>query len=182
MAPIIAALLSKGLGLVANAVLAKGKDFVKDKTGIDLEKDSLSDQDVIALKKYEMEHEEELMRLRIEDNRLDVELQKLVLADVQSARDLQARVAESPHASRLNKNIAPILAITTIVAAFFLFFWIMIKGVAVDPQHKDIMIYILGVLSAIITQIFSYYFGSSTGSKTKTDQIDKYLGGKGGLS
>jgi hypothetical protein len=43
--------------------------------------------------------------------------------------------------------------------------------VEVKPEAKDILIYILGVLSAAVTQILSYYFGSSIGSKDKGDQL-----------
>jgi hypothetical protein len=33
------------------------------------------------------------------------------------------------------------------------------------------LIYILGVLSAAVTQILGYYFGSSQGSKDKEDKL-----------
>ena len=41
--------------------------------------------------------------------------------------------------------------------------------------EKDIIIYVLGVLSAICTQVVSYYFGSSQGSAQKQTQIDKLM-------
>jgi hypothetical protein len=47
----------------------------------------------------------------------------------------------------------------------------MFDSAPVDSTRKDILIYILGVLSAIATQIISYYFGSSIGSKDKSDQL-----------
>jgi hypothetical protein len=189
MAPLVAALLSKGLGLVANAVLAKGKDYVKDKTGIDLDpnKTTLSDQDAVVLKKFEMEHEEELMRLRLEDNRLDVEMQKLILADVQGARDRETRMAESAHASWLNKNMGPVLGLLAITLSFVLFYQVLFDDKFLEvlkPEKKDILLYILGVLSAIVTQIFSYYFGSSTGSKAKSEDLARVMESlkKGGQS
>ena len=37
---------------------------------------------------------------------------------------------------------------------------------------KDIMSYILGVLSSILTSIFSYYFGSSKSSSQKNDTLN----------
>jgi hypothetical protein len=43
--------------------------------------------------------------------------------------------------------------------------------VDVKPEAKDILIYILGVLSAAVTQILSYYFGSSQGSKDKDRKL-----------
>jgi hypothetical protein len=44
-----------------------------------------------------------------------------------------------------------------------------------NATQKDLVVYILGVLSAVVTQIFSYYFGSSQGSARKTDQINQAL-------
>lgn len=40
-----------------------------------------------------------------------------------------------------------------------------------DTDKKEIILYVLGVLSGILSQIYSYYFGSSQGSATKTDII-----------
>ena len=178
MAPIVATLLSHGMNLLANAALAKGKEYIQEKTGVDLGKAVFSDQEITTLKKFEMEHEEELMKLRLEENKLNIELEKSHLADTASARERETRVAESASASWLNKNTGPVLALITIPLAFVLFYWVMAK-VKVDDTQKDIIIYVLGVLSAIVTQIFSYYFGSSAGSKAKTEQLGAYLKNKG---
>lgn len=97
MAPIVATLLSHGMSLLANAALAKGKEYIQEKTGVDLGKAVFSDQDLTSLKKFEMEHEEELMKLRLEDNRLEAELEKAHMASQDSARD--AYQAEWQYAS-----------------------------------------------------------------------------------
>jgi hypothetical protein len=39
--------------------------------------------------------------------------------------------------------------------------------------QKEIILYILGVLSAVLTQVYSYYFGSSRGSARKDETISK---------
>jgi hypothetical protein len=184
MTPLITALLGKGLNLVANAVLAKGKDYIQDKTGIDLNKASLSEQDIVALKKFEMEHEEELMKLQIEDNRIDLEMTKALLADTEGARGREVRMAESATASWLNKNTGPILGIITICVTFWLFYEVLFdpKFLKEIGDNKEILLYILGVLSAIVAQIFSFYFGSSSGSKSKSEDLSRVLEGmkKGG--
>ncbi len=41
-----------------------------------------------------------------------------------------------------------------------------------EQSVKDIVLYVLGVLSAILTQIYSYYFGSSQGSANKHKMIE----------
>ena len=42
---------------------------------------------------------------------------------------------------------------------------------------KDIVIYILGALTTIATQVVAYYFGSSQGSKDKQKSIDSITSG-----
>jgi len=64
--------------------------------------------------------------------------------------------------SWLSKQISALLALTTVCLSFALFF--VFVYAPLSPEKKDIIIYILGVLSAIDSQIFSYYFGSSEGS------------------
>jgi hypothetical protein len=78
-------------------------------------------------------------------------------------------------ANWFTKNVAAILAIATVALSFALF--ILLVFAPVNMDKKDIIIYILGVLSAIDTQIFSYYFGSSDASDIKNklqhhDNID----------
>jgi hypothetical protein len=46
---------------------------------------------------------------------------------------------------------------------------------AMNDTQKDIIIYILGVLSAAITQVLGYYFGSSKGSDDKSKSISEIL-------
>ena len=168
--PILGPLLQNGLGLVANAVVAKGKQYVEKKLGVELKPD-MSPEDMAKVQIAAMEHEEELMRLRIEENKLDLAELELRLKDVDSARDRETAIATSKDAPLLNKVITPILALAIVSLTFFLFAIVMFDETPVDASRKDILIYVLGVLSAIATQIVSYYFGSSQGSKDKGDQL-----------
>jgi hypothetical protein len=172
--PLLQPLLSNGLNLVANAVAAKGKDYVEKKLGVELKPD-MSPEDIIRLKTAEMEHEEELMRLRIEDDKLDLAELELRLKDTDSARDREVQISTSDKAPLLNKIVTPVLALGVIGLTFVLFGAVMFDTSVVEPSRKDILIYILGVLSAISTQIVSYYFGSSQGSKDKSDQLKEAL-------
>lgn len=97
------------------------------------------------------------------------------VADLDSARKREMAVATSEHAPYLNKVIVPVLALGVLVATFVLFGLIMFNENLIDATRKDIIIYVLGVLSAISTQIISYYFGSSKGSADKNTAIDKVL-------
>ena len=172
--PLLQPLLSNGLNLVANAVAAKGKDYVEKKLGVELKPD-MSPEDIIRLKTAEMEHEEELMRLRIEDDKLDLAELELRLKDTNSARDREVQISTSDKAPLLNKIVTPVLALGVIGLTFVLFGAVMFDTSVVEPSRKDILIYILGVLSAISTQIVSYYFGSSQGSKEKSEQLKEAL-------
>lgn len=105
----------------------------------------------------------------------ETELAKIYAADVASARDREASVATSEHAPYLNKIVTPVLAIGVLMLIFTLFGVIIFDDGVVDATKKDILIYVMGVLSAIATQIVSYYFGSSQGSNAKNSSIDKLL-------
>ena len=94
---------------------------------------------------------------------------KAILADKANAREREARVVESQNAPLINKVVTPALALGVTGLSFVLF--AVLIFVEVKPEAKDILIYILGVLSAAVTQILSYYFGSSVGSKDKDDQL-----------
>lgn len=105
----------------------------------------------------------------------DTELTKAYLSDVASARTRESQVATSDAAPYLNKIITPILALGVLIATFGLFAFVLFDKGAIDPTRKDILIYVLGVLSAIATQIIAYYFGSSKGSADKNMAIDKMI-------
>ena len=105
----------------------------------------------------------------------DSEITKAYLADVDSARTRESTVATSENAPYLNKVITPILALGVLLATFALFAFVLFDKGAIDPTRKDILIYVLGVLSAIATQIIAYYFGSSKGSADKNMAIDKMI-------
>lgn len=94
---------------------------------------------------------------------------KAILEDKANARQREANVVQSENAPLLNKIVTPALALGVTGLSFLLF--AVLIFVEVKPEAKDILIYILGVLSAAVTQILSYYFGSSMGSKDKGDQL-----------
>lgn len=112
----------------------------------------------------------DLARLAQEGQLKEVEL---YAKDLDSARQREAQIAMSEYAPLLNKIITPVLALSVTGLSFALF--VVIIFVDVTPEGKDILIYVLGVLSALVTQIASYYFGSSMGSKDKAEELRKAL-------
>ncbi|MEY8874889.1 MAG: hypothetical protein AB9M60_00155 [Leptothrix sp. (in: b-proteobacteria)] len=190
MPPFILTLLSSGLRLIANAALVKGKDFIKEKTGVDVDQAALSEADQMKLRQFQMEHEEELLRIQLEDNKVSFEETKAYLADVADARKTQSAVQTDEHAPWYVKAIQPGLAAFTVLATIVLFaFFVYWSGDRTGPHgeplppsmnatQKDIVIYILGVLSAAVTQILGYYFGSSQSSANKSRSLDFALQNK----
>ena len=114
---LLAPLLSQGLSLLGNAVPAKGKDWVEEKTGVKLDQ-PLSAEDTLKLKQYEMDHEEELLRLRIEEKKLGIdELQAFANAIQNENNNVSDRwKADMSSDSRLSKNIRPMSLIFILVS------------------------------------------------------------------
>lgn len=93
---------------------------------------------------------------------------KAILGDMESARDREAKIATAETAPYLNKIITPLLAIGIIAGVFGGMAWLIgIVDADLNPSQKDIIIYVLGALTAMGTQVISYYFGSSKGDAAK---------------
>ena len=174
LSAILTPLLGNGLNLVANAVLAKGKKVVEEKLGVELKPD-MSPEDLARVQIAQMEHEEELLKLRLEEDKLDLAELEMRLKDTNDARVRETQIVTSDKAPLLNKLITPILALGLLGITFTLFGIVLFQASPIDPSRKDILIYILGVLSAVATQVVSYYFGSSQSSKDKTDALKEAM-------
>ena len=151
MMPIIQSLLSNGLGLVANAVMAKGQQFVEDKLGVKLAP-NMSPEQVAELKIKEMEHEEELMRLRLEENKLDIEAFK-----VEAAAVTDRWTADMSSDSWLSKNIRP-MTLIAILAGYFVFAGMSAFGLEANVNYVTL----LGQWGQIVMLA---YFGGRTVEK-----------------
>ncbi len=157
-APIIKDLMANGLSLLAGAVANKGADYVEEKFGVKLDRIDPAKAD--ELRQLEMDHEEELQRIALEGRKLDVETLRLEYADLDSARALGAKLAESQY--WLNANIVPLLAIT-VVAGGCLMLW--------NAESSEVR---MAAVSFVMMPL-GYYFGSSLGSKDKQAIINKGL-------
>jgi len=93
--------------------------------------------------------------------------------EMDSARRREIEIAVSANAPFINKIVTPILALGTVTLTFILF--LVIIFVDVNTQSKDILIYVLGALTSAMTMVLGYYFGSSQGSKEKSQQLDEIL-------
>ena len=130
---------------------------------------------VVTTKEEKMQLENEIrkseLQFQLDLKKLSNEEQQMIIGDISSARQREVQVQTSEHATKLSKNVSPILAMATVVITLALFYVLIFSPSTVVGDSKDIVMYILGVLSAILTQIYSYYFGSSAGSAAKSQTL-----------
>jgi hypothetical protein len=148
-------LLSQGLGLISNAVMAKGKEWVEEKTGVKLDQ-PLSAEDTLKLRQYEMDHEEELLRLRIEEKKLGLdELQAFANAIQNEDNNVSDRwKADMSSDSWLSKNIRP-MSLIAIFVGYFLFSMMSAFGLDANESYVSL----LGQWGMLI---MGAYFGGRT--------------------
>ena len=94
-------------------------------------------------------------------------------ADKDSARQMQMAAMNSENASWLQRNIVPMLACGTTIMIFSLFLILML--IDIPDQSHDLSMILLGGLLSSQSVILSFYFGSSMGSKDKSDDLVSVL-------
>lgn len=171
MLPLIAPLLKAGLGLVANAALAKGKEWVEERTGVELDK-PLSEEAIVKLKQFELENETELARLRFEENKLDAEIFKTEVVDKGDARK---RDIEFLKAGRKNYRADFMFFLAVLMIAGMV--WIVWKDPSINEYVKGIFTLVLGRFLGYLDNIYNFEFGTTRGSKDKDDTIKQLTGG-----
>lgn len=148
-------ILQQGLGLIGNAVMAKGKEWVEEKTGVKLDQ-PLSAEDTLKLRQYEMDHEEELLKLKLEENKLDVEVFKigtqLITEEGKGVTDRWK--ADMNSDSWLSKNIRP-MTLIYILCIYTAMTFTSGFGLAIPSTYVEL----LGQWGMLI---MSAYFGGRT--------------------
>lgn len=109
---------------------------------------------LMALKKLDNE-------FQVQMRQLDIDLEKINAEDRKSARDLAVKT-----------TLIPQITISVIFISSYLVVTYKVFGEgALDPTKKDILLLLVGILSAGLTQILNFFFGSSAGSKHKDASI-----------
>lgn len=143
------------------------------KLGVTPTGDEGQDQDTLA-QAVASGNPETLLRLKeveaefkLEMKRLDVDLEQIHAGDRASARDMAKA-----------KGLVPQAILSAIfVAAFATLLFLMFKSEVSDQMQQPFNI-LLGILSAGMTQILNFWFGSSAGSARKNETIEKMRGAK----
>lgn len=173
MLPILAGLLStlasKGLGVLAGAITAKGKQFVEDKIGMKIP-DNPTSAEMATLKIAEMEHEEVLLELAIKKSQLSLEEYKIEVDNTKSAREMNTGIQTSTESTKLAKNTAYILDFiivgsTLALAGFLMFFNIPVP-------NKELAYMAFGSLLALCATVINFHRGTSASSRSKDSTIN----------
>lgn len=162
MIPIVGALLGtlaeNGLGLLASAIQAKGKQVVEDKLGVKIS-DNPTPDEVAKLRQLQFEHEERLLELGIEKARLEQEeLKALLAAQMNQENNVSDRwKADMASDSWLSKNIRP-MTLVYILTAYLLFAALSAAGINVQESYVSL----LGQWGMLV---MTAYFGGRTVEK-----------------
>jgi hypothetical protein len=97
----------------------------------------------------------------------------LLLADLADARNREVQIVTSEKAPLINKVITPVLALIIVGLTFAMWYMLLFKSL--PAADKEIILFILGSLSTMCAGVVNYFFGSSSGSKDKSDQIKKLM-------
>lgn len=162
----LAPLLQQGLSLIGNAVLAKGKEWVEEKAGVKLDQ-PLSAEDTMKLKQFELEHEEELLKLRIEEKKLNLDEIKVVAGVIQSEQQnvTDRWKADMSSDSWLSKNIRP-MTLIALFAGYFCFALMSAFGYEANKTYVEL----LGQWGLIV---MTAYFGGRTVEKVMEMRSNK---------
>jgi hypothetical protein len=164
MPPFLLALLGQGLGILGNAVIAKGKDVIEEKLGINIEESLQTAEGKQKLLQLQIDHEEFLVNSVLENRKLDLLEFQAQVADVSNARDTNAKIQESPNASWMAKNAIYIIAFVVIFGGGWMVY---------TSQEADVR---MAVVSCI-TLVLGWFFGSSKNNGSKDETIAKLAQG-----
>ncbi len=163
VAPILGNAIIPCFGGTAGSLIAKALDCDPNKPE-DIEKILLADKkSLLKLKELENKHEEFLLNLGFENN-------KLYLTNIQSARQREIDTVKAT-----SKYNWPLYIIASVIfISFFITMFLLFK-IPLIVVNKDIIVYTIGALQSAFITIVAYFFGSSKGSSEKNEILSKTI-------
>jgi hypothetical protein len=159
-APWVAKLTKNGLGLMADAVATKGKDFVEGMLGVDLDKATSTPEEIAKLRQIEFDHEEKLQKIILESKKLDYSL----LTGEQ--KEITSRwTSDNKDGNVLTRSVRPLALIAWTIIIFFMIF--------LDGNLLVIKKEYLPLVQNINLLIYGSYFGGRTIEKLKNMRSNK---------
>lgn len=150
VAPTLGTALGGPLGGLAGNILAS----VLGKDGKQLE-DVILEQKPETLLQLRAAEQDFKLKMR----ELDIREEDIHSKDRQSARDL----------AKVNMRPQMILSTVFITGYFFVLFFFFLDKIEITPEVKDAFLILIGVITANVPSIMQFWFGSSSGSKEKTE-------------
>jgi hypothetical protein len=97
---------------------------------------------------------------------LDIDLERISAGDRDSARKMQMETRDW---------VPKVLALAITIGFFGILVWMLVNGM--PPSGTEALLMMLGALGTAWTGVVNFYYGSSAGSKAKTDALaSKELG------
>lgn len=155
IAPTIATAIGGPVAGMAVKALAGALGLSQDSSTDDVQEALMNatPEQLAAVKKIDAD-------FKVQMKELDIDLERIAAGDRDSARNMQMQT---------NDWIPRAMAIMVTFGFFGILAWLLIKGV--PPSGSETLIYMLGALGTAWTGIVQFYFGSSAGSKAKTDAM-----------
>jgi hypothetical protein len=155
IAPTIATAIGGPVAGMAVKALAGALGLTPDASADDIQTAMMSatPEQLAAIKKVDAD-------FKVQMKELDIDLERIAAGDRDSARNMQMQT---------NDWIPRAMAIMVTFGFFGILTWLLTKGV--PPTGSETLIYMLGALGTAWTGIVQFYFGSSAGSKAKTDAL-----------
>ncbi len=150
VAPLIGTAIGGPFGGLATSLLQDAFG-TNDDAAIQQQLASGNPDALLKLKAAEQEFEAKMKEL-------DISEQDLYLKDVQSARNLAKETSIWPQLT------LTFLAIGAFAAVLYV---LVLKSQIIPPENKDLVIFLVGQLSTFTGMGFSFFLGSSKGSKDK---------------
>jgi hypothetical protein len=91
---------------------------------------------------------------------LDIDLEKISAGDRDSARKMQIETKDW---------VPKVLAVAITIGFFGILVWMLVYGM--PPSGTEALLMMLGALGTAWTGVVNFYYGSSAGSKAKTDAL-----------
>ncbi|MCM2287009.1 MAG: hypothetical protein NDI81_19700 [Desulfobacula sp.] len=156
-------------------------EWIKGKTGIevnDIAEGKITEEQWIKLKAFELEHQEQLIEYRKSMDANALELEKLRMEDTKNARAAQSgRDKDEGLFIRWFTYIyAFLITGLTFVFIFMAAFFPALFDKDLPDQSWRIIDTVLGFLLGVgLSAIIQFYFGSSSGSAKKSEDISRIL-------
>jgi len=101
----------------------------------------------------------------VEMEKLDISRDQIAAMDRDSARHRQIATGDK------FPNILAAIVMATFVFVLVAQFYVVLKQIPLEPGAGKVLDVSMGILMAAVTTVLTYYFGSSSGSKAKTDAM-----------